>query len=94
MVLFSSVHHLLCATDDEIPGAVASIVLTASGNTAPVRDGALLPGDCHCICHSTAEARIVLAAAPVEFASAAYGTLIERSPPAAAELPPFKPPRA
>jgi hypothetical protein len=94
MVLFSSAHHLLCATDDEIPGAAASIVLSGNDQAAPVHDSAVLPGDCHCVCHSTAEAKIVLAAAPVEFASTAYGTHTEHSPPPAAEMQPFKPPRA
>ena len=93
-VLFSSLHHLLCSTDTEVFGSASSIVLASNDQAPPVQGRAGLPADCHCICHSTAEVRIDLASVPVEFADATYGMRKEPLPPAAAELRPFKPPRA
>jgi hypothetical protein len=94
-VLLSSLHHLICVTDDEAPVPASAVAFSSTDQSLPpVNTDRCLPMHCHCACHGTAQTWTEVVSGPVEFGDATFGLREHHLPRMLAALPPFKPPRA
>lgn len=93
-ILVSSFHHFTCGwMADQAP---TGVMVVAAVSDVPVRgdDDGCMPGHCHCVCHVTAELRIVPVVNPVEFAGTNYQQSSIHTLHSVAGYGPFEPPRA
>src|SRR5262245_5014672 len=93
-ILLGPMHHSLCGTEAEASQGGASIVLPFKDLMSPGTQADGFAGHCHCLCHVTAESRVVLISSPLEYATAEYGCAGDHLWRSLASAPPFKPPRA
>ena len=92
-ILLSSMHHGICgASRSLVPGPY--VAASVENFAPPVNDEQYLPGDCHCICHTTVAMKITLVSSGIEFCVANYCVTEDHLGRGLAQHPPFKPPRA